>query len=1023
MTEPALHPLGLMEPESQKQDPMAIRAHNTSRAAMILLAIAVLVELLSVYWGVQMGVWPWPLLALIGAVLVFGLACIAVLVLVRQARLDLAAWLLMGSTLAMGLAISALVAGTGLLIGPALVLGMVVISSRTVPVKQTSLAVVAGIVAGLVALLPDQFGLAYRLSTPRLQPYIPLISAAVAVVLGYLIARRFGSYTLRGKMLVVVLAMAALAIVSASLVARQTMKSTLEKQIGETYVKETESLAGTVDRFFEAKTAQLAALAVTDLVKEELAERNASYTGDSSAILAEIQALDARWTAAGDDDPLIRGIIAPDPEVNPTALQLKTFLEAFPDQSEIFVTDRHGATLAATGRLSDYYQADEEWWQMAWDDGRGAVYISDPEYDESAGIVAVLVAMPVRDEETGEVTGIVRSTLAVDELYSSLGAVKFGETGHAVLLSRDAQVLFEPEGYESSADLPLELRQQLVSTGPYQVMTDAQGEQSLLAHLAVADMLGAGRYETEAAVREAIKNLGWAIVVRQKVAEAMAPVAQLTQNILVAVFLVVFLAGLLSLAITQALARPIVALTEVTESMSRGDLDAPLPPAGGDEVGRLTTSFGHMARQLKQTLTGLEQQVAARTHNLEAAARVSSVVSSVLDLDELERRVVELVRESFDLYYVGLFRIDQTGEWTGEAGRWAVLRAGSGQAGQAMREQGYKLEAGGASMIGRCVATGMADVQLDVGEAAVRFSNPLLPLTRSEMALPLVSRGQVLGAMTIQSKEVQAFGPADIATMQTMADQVAGAIENALSFARAEAALKQAEELHQRYLGRAGAEYVQARTVSGYRQVGAELMPLPKEALSEVQRAVAERRTLIAEAGQNEQPDVKQGLPTLTVPLIQGDRVVGALGFRAKEQQRGWSQAQVAMVESLAEQLVLAADNQRLLDETQRRAAQERLVGEVTARIRQTLDVGTVLDTAVDEIARALGLEALELQVGTVLDQEPSAGAASPAPSDQGERDARTGGTAPVSRKRQGPARLPESIASGTRKRQDGDSE
>jgi PAS domain S-box-containing protein len=130
--------------------------------------------------------------------------------------------------------------------------------------------------------------------------------------------------------------------------------------------------------------------------------------------------------------------------------------------------------------------------------------------------------------------------------------------------------------------------------------------------------------------------------------------------------------------------------------------------------------------------------MARRAVQLQTSAEVSHAATAILSLDELLPRTVELVRDHFDLYYTGLFLVDETGQW-------AVLRAGTGEAGRQMMEQGHKLEVGGASMIGWCIANQQARIALDVGEEAVRFSNPLLPETRSELALPLVSRGKVIG--------------------------------------------------------------------------------------------------------------------------------------------------------------------------------------------------------------------------------------------------------------------------------------
>ncbi len=164
-----------------------------------------------------------------------------------------------------------------------------------------------------------------------------------------------------------------------------------------------------------------------------------------------------------------------------------------------------------------------------------------------------------------------------------------------------------------------------------------------------------------------------------------------------------------------------------------------------------------------------------RTIQLQTGAEVSRAASSILEPDKLLPTIVELIRNHFDYYYVGIFLVD-------DSRKWAVLSAATGEMGRQMIASGHKLEVGDSSMIGWCISRGHARIALDVGEDAVRFRNPILPLTRSEMALPLISRGEVIGAMTIQSELPSAFSRVDITTLQSMADQVGNAIKNARLF-------------------------------------------------------------------------------------------------------------------------------------------------------------------------------------------------------------------------------------------------
>ncbi len=183
----------------------------------------------------------------------------------------------------------------------------------------------------------------------------------------------------------------------------------------------------------------------------------------------------------------------------------------------------------------------------------------------------------------------------------------------------------------------------------------------------------------------------------------------------------------------------------------------------------------HNARLYSQNAR-LLKQASRRARLLAAAAEVGAGVASILDLDTLLHKTVDIICSAYDFYYAGVFLLDETGEW-------AVLRAGHGEAGANMVALGHKLQIGGLSMIGTAIAERKARIALDVGEEAVHFKNPHLPLTRSEMALPLmVNEGdhiRVIGAVTVQSVEEAAFNHEDISSLQAMADQLAIALHNA----------------------------------------------------------------------------------------------------------------------------------------------------------------------------------------------------------------------------------------------------
>jgi signal transduction histidine kinase len=161
-----------------------------------------------------------------------------------------------------------------------------------------------------------------------------------------------------------------------------------------------------------------------------------------------------------------------------------------------------------------------------------------------------------------------------------------------------------------------------------------------------------------------------------------------------------------------------------------------------------------------------------RARLLQAANQVGKQVTSILDLNELLPKTVDIICNAYGFYYAGVFLLN-------EDGSNALLCAGHGEAGQSMIATGYNLDTSGHSMIAWSINNRQARIALDVGEDAEHFKNPYLPLTRSEMALPLVVGEKVLGAVTVQSTEERAFSDEDILTLQTMADQLAVAINNA----------------------------------------------------------------------------------------------------------------------------------------------------------------------------------------------------------------------------------------------------
>ncbi|MFQ6100424.1 MAG: GAF domain-containing protein [Anaerolineae bacterium] len=385
-----------------------------------------------------------------------------------------------------------------------------------------------------------------------------------------------------------------------------------------------------------------------------------------------------------------------------------------------------------------------------------------------------------------------------------------------------------------------------------------------------------------------------------------------------------------------------------------------------------------------------------RSAQLQTAAEVSRAASSILDLNELIQQVVDLVRERFGLYYAGLFLVDQTGEWTGEPGKWAVLRAGTGEAGRQMLEQGHRLEIGGTSMIGWCIANKQARVALDVGEEAVRFENPLLPETRSEVALSLISHGRIIGALTIQSSQEAAFSEEDILVLRTMADQLANAVQNARLFEEAHIRAEELavlNELAQALTARLDVEEVLDEAYRGvsrlvdttnlyialYDPDKDEVTFALSVTAGEVEKPYLTRRAghgLTEYVIRNRQSllireNVVEWLEEmgieligpvayswLGVPLLVGERVLGVMAVQSYTTPCAYDEHDRDLLTAVASQAAVAIQNARLFEEARGRAERLALLNRIARAVGATLRLDDLLETVYREISSVFQADA-----------------------------------------------------------------
>ena len=331
-------------------------------------------------------------------------------------------------------------------------------------------------------------------------------------------------------------------------------------------------------------------------------------------------------------------------------------------------------------------------------------------------------------------------------------------------------------------------------------------------------------------------------------------------------------------------------------------------------------------------LNARTRELELRSSYLKGAAEVSRAAASFTDTNKLSKEIVKMVKENFNLYYVGLFLIN-------DENTWVTLKAGTGEAGKIMLKQNHKypLKDG---IIASAIKENKARIATGMGPDIVEFQNPLLPKTQSEAIIPLRSRGHILGVITVQSEEKDAFTPEIITTLQTMADQIAIAFDNAELLAKSETALKAERLAYGEMSLEAWQNLAQAGNIPAYSiNRKGEVFSIENEANESIHKNV-----VIEEDGF-----------TAFLPIKSHGKVLGGIRVAKNEKHGVWGTEDIALAETLADELSVALESARLFEESQRKASREKIIGETSARIRETLDIESVLETAAQELHKILG--------------------------------------------------------------------
>lgn len=391
-------------------------------------------------------------------------------------------------------------------------------------------------------------------------------------------------------------------------------------------------------------------------------------------------------------------------------------------------------------------------------------------------------------------------------------------------------------------------------------------------------------------------------------------------------------------------------IVRLNENIERARASEEIRRRENAQLNELQASLERRVNERTLELQQANQINERRAHQFQAVAEVTKIISSLQNLETLLPRITEVISEQFNIYHTGIFLLDSKKEF-------AVLRAANSSGGKKMLERGHRLQVGQTGIVGFVTATGQPRIALDVGADAVFFNNPDLPTTRSEIALPLRYAGEIIGALDVQSTEANAFSHDDVEVLITLADQVAVAINNAKTIEEAQKSLEEAQITIRKSTLEAWQVLRPRKLTISMELKEAEVKQLEKSLHGEhIQEALEKGKTSVLS---------NENQTNLAIPIRVKGEVIGVVNI-GSHQEKELNQDEIEIAESITERLALAIENITLIQSARYQAELERVTTDITGQISSSTRFEAILQTAAQELSKALGGSDVLVQIEPV---------------------------------------------------------